>query len=183
MPLPESHRESLERHLSIHDQQLEALHTSQQAFTREIERRETADPGRAPDEGREPNAKAGGIPALMSQRQVIERKIRIHEALAALGRDQRSNDSLGELIGNPDLAREAARDPKAFAKERGIEIPANMAVEIDVDEDQIRFRVAYYDELAPFLLTWNVDGLSPPQLDPRQAGEPIADPEARTEDA
>jgi hypothetical protein len=180
MPLPESHLKSLERHLRIHDEQLAALHASREAVTHEIRRRETAYPGRVGDEERDPNAKVGGIPVLISQREVIEREIGIHEALVALGRDRRSLDTLGELAGNPDLAREAARDPKAFAKDRGIEIPANMTLELDVDDDRISLRVTYYDELAPFVLTWDRDGFSPPWLDPRQA-EPVAEP--RTKDA
>ena len=70
MPLPESHLKSLERLLRIHDEQLVALHISLQAFTQEIGRRE----GRVKDEGHDPNAKVGGIPVLISQREVMSGK-------------------------------------------------------------------------------------------------------------
>jgi hypothetical protein len=79
MPLPESHLESLERHLRIHDEQIAALHASREAITREIRRREEVERGEPSD----PNAKVGGIPVLVAQREVIEREIGIHEALVA----------------------------------------------------------------------------------------------------
>jgi hypothetical protein len=171
MSLPKPHLESLERHLRIHDEQLEALHASRQAFTGEIERREHL------DQSREPPAKPGGIPVLVSQREVIERKIQVHETLAALGRDQRSIDALAELIGNPELARAAARDPRAFARERGIEFPTNIVVEIIVDGDQVKLRVTHYDDLAPFTIAWDDAGFSSPPPDPSQARQPAAESE------
>jgi hypothetical protein len=71
---------------------------------------------------------------------------------------------------NSALAREAARDPKASAEARGIAIPANMTVELDIDDDgQISLRVTHYDELAPFALTWDRDGFSATRLDPQLA--------------
>jgi hypothetical protein len=176
MPLPELHLESLERLLRIHDEELVALHTSLQAFTREIDRRETAYPGRVGDEGRDPNAKVGGIPILISQREVIEQKIRVHEVLIALAREQRYLDTLGELLGNPDLAREAARDPTSFAEDRGIEIPANLALELYIDEDQVSLRITHYDEFVPFVAIWNESGFSVPRLELRQAAESGAEP-------
>jgi hypothetical protein len=165
MPLPQSHLESLERLLRIHNERLVALNTSLQAFAREIRRRETADRSHAGDEEKsDPNPKVGNIPVLIAQRDVIEREIEIHEALIAFGRDQRNLDTLGELVGNTDLAREAARDPRGFAKGRGIEIPANIALELDVDDDRVSLRITHYDELVPFVLTWNDAGLCAPSL-------------------
>jgi hypothetical protein len=175
MALPESHRESLERYLRLDDERLEALRISHEAITREISRREIVVQGRPGDEERAPNAKAGGIPVLISQREVIEQEIGIREALIALGRDPRVLDILGELAGNPDLAREAARDPRAFASDRGIEVPTNMALELDAEDERVTLRVTYYDELAPFVLMWNSeDGFSMPSLDSRQAAEAAA---------
>jgi hypothetical protein len=169
MPLPKSHLESLERHMRIHEEELADLRTSLRAVTREIGRRQETHPERVPDKERDPANKAGGVSVLESQRDVIEREIAIHDALIALGRDRRILDALGEIAGAPDLAREAARDPSAFARERGIELPANMELKLDVDRERLTLRVTYYNELAPFVLTWDRDGFSPPRLDPRRA--------------
>jgi hypothetical protein len=160
MPLPESHLKSLERHLKIHEEEIATLHASSEALSREIELREAG-------ESRDPNPKAYGLPGLVSQREMIKQGIGKREMLLALGRDQRILDTLGELLDSPELAREAARDPKAFARERGIELPSNMELNLDVYEDRVNLRVTYYDELAPFMLTWTNDGFSPPLVDPR----------------
>jgi hypothetical protein len=158
MPLPDSHIESLERHLSIHQEDIADLRRTLRTLSREIRLRETG-------QGRDPNPKPEGIPGLIAQRELVERELRTHEALLALGRDGRMIDTLGEFLENSGLAREAARDPKAFAEGRGVAIPADMTIELDVDEaDRVTMRVAYYDEDSPFTLTWSRDGFSPPQL-------------------
>jgi hypothetical protein len=167
MSLPESHFESLERLLRIHDEQLVTLHTSLEAFTEEIIRRE-AYWGNAAVRAIEPDGKMGGIPELISQRKMIEQEIETHYVLVVLGRDQRGHETLSELVDNLDLAREVARDARAFATGRGIEIPANMALELDVNEDRISLRITHYDDLVPFVLKWNSDdGFSVPNLDPQ----------------
>jgi hypothetical protein len=161
MPLPEPHIESLERHLKVHEEEIASLKESLEAISREIELREAG-------QSRDPNPKAEGIPGLKSQRELIEQEIGRRGAVLALGRDQRILDVLGELLDNPDLAREASRDPKVFARERGLELPATMDLDLEVREDRINLLVTYYDDFAPFTLTWTNEGFSPPLLDPRQ---------------
>jgi hypothetical protein len=166
MPLPESHVRSLEAHLKVHEDDTVELREMLAVVSREIERREA-------EGGRDPSLKPEGIPGLIAQRAMTEQKIARHETLLALGRDHRSLDTLGELLENPELAREAARDPILFAKARGIEVPSNMAVDLEVSENRIKLQVTYYDNLAPFMVTWTNDGFTPPLAGVRQqAPEP-----------
>lgn len=158
MPLPQSHVASLEPHLRIHNEQILALRASHEALSRDIERRERG-------ESSDPNPKPGSIPGLVSQRELIEQNIRQHEALLALGENRLVLDALGELFDSPHLAREASRDPKAFAKGRGIDLPTTVELELTVYEDRVRLRVTNYDDLVPFVLTWTDEGFSPPAHD------------------
>jgi hypothetical protein len=161
MPLPQPHIESLERHLKVHEEEIASLKKSFEAISREIQLREAG-------KSRDPNPKVEGIPGLKSQRELIEQEIGRREAVLALGRDQRILDALGEFLGNPGLAREASRDPRAYARERGIELPFTMDLNLEVREDRINLLVTYYDDFAPFMLAWTNEGFSPPLLDPRQ---------------
>ncbi len=173
MSSPELHRKPLERYLRIHDEQITALLASKEAITREIGRRQNKKQG----EPSKPNAKIARTPTLAARRDAIERRISIHKELVALGRDQRILDVLDEVASNQDLAREAASDPNAFAKSRGIKIPANMKLEADAEEDQISLRVTYYDRLEPFVLTWDRSGFSIPSFDALDATRPSAQPQ------
>jgi hypothetical protein len=161
MPLPQPHIESLERHLKVHEEEIANLHKSFEAISREIELRGAG-------KSRDPNPKVEGIPGLKSQRELIEQEIGRREAVLALGRDQRILDAIGELLDNSDLAKEASRDPRAYAKERGIELPSTIDLDLKVREDRVHLLVTYYDDFAPFVLEWTNEGFSPPLLDPRQ---------------
>ena len=137
MRLPDSHLASLENLLRNHDEKLVVLKASLQAATHEAGRQ-----------------------------SLIEKEIRIHEALLALGRTQKHLDILGELAADPALARDAARDPKAFAEERGVSIPPNLALELHVVQNRVSLRVTHYCAIAPFVLTWNSNGFSVPDCSP-----------------
>jgi hypothetical protein len=174
MPLPKSHLESLERHLVIHEEEIENLQKLLRTLSNEIRRREA-------DEDPETNPKPEGIPGLIAERELVEQQLKTHEALLALGRDERMLETLGELIDNPGLAREASSDARGFAQARGIMIPGNMTLDLRVDESgDVSLQVAYYDEHAPFVLSWDREGFSPPRLSDELA-QP--GPEQRAQDA
>ena len=69
---------------------------------------------------------------------------------------------MSELLYNPELAQGASHDPRGYARERGIELPLQMEVTMTFRAGRIEMVIAHYDELAPFLITWNKDGFSPP---------------------
>lgn len=111
---------------------------------------------------RDPNPK--GPEWVISQRKVLEREIRIHEQLIELGRDPKVLDTLGDLAENRDYAGEAARDPKDAARKRGIELPANMTLRLDLELDRVQLQIISYEDLFPFVVTWNSDsGFSLPK--------------------
>lgn len=148
MPLPRSHLESLQRQLQIHEERLAILRSQQNALE-----------GPAHD----PNPKVRSPEWITHQREVLEREIRIHEQLIELGRNPKVLDALGDLAENREYADEAARDPKGAARKRGIELPANMALRLDLEQGRVLLQIIYYEDLFPFAATWNSDsGFSPP---------------------
>lgn len=151
MPLPQSHFESLQRQLRVHEERLALLRS--QLNNLEVPR--------------DPNPKLRSPEWVTGERKVLEREIRIHEQLIELGRDPKVLDTLGELADNRDYAREAARDPEGVARMRGIELPANMTLRLDLELDRVQLQISYWEDLFPFRVTWNSDsGFSPP----REAG-------------
>lgn len=72
-------------------------------------------------------------------------------------------DALGDLSENKDYAREVARDPKGAARKRGIELPANMMLRLNLEQDRVQLQITCYEDLFPFVVTWNSNsGFSPP---------------------
>jgi hypothetical protein len=168
MPLPPAHLDTLDQHMRVHRQRIAELRQLLETLKREITLREAG-------EGSDPNPKPEGIPGLVAELELVEREIRKHEDLLTLGQDERLLNALGELLDNPKLARAASRDPRGYARERGAELPPNMDVTLSLRDDQIEMLIAYYDELAPFLLTWNNDGFSPPPGEQEPAPQPAGD--------
>jgi len=158
MPLPETHQESLERQLAVHEERIAFLQSQQEAIESEMRDVETlVASGRdasSPETAGE-FTKVPDIASLRTQRELFEREQRGHEIVLAMGRDQKILDALGDLAENLDFAREAARDPNGAARERGIEIPDNMMLSLEVDGDQVSLRVTYYDDIYPFVVTWD----------------------------
>lgn len=154
MPLSRAHKAGLERHLKAHNKDVAELRASLKSLGRELERREA---GRWSD----PNPKPGhGTAVLTEQLQMIEREIERHLALVALGRDDRFLRTLDELIDHPNLVDKAAQDPRAFAKARGIELPATMEVELAQVDGHPQLRVVNYDRVASFTLVWDRNGFT-----------------------
>jgi hypothetical protein len=157
MSLPTSHMESLERHLSVHEERLTQL--------REQLRKSPA--GRDPNPKGDPNPKPPLPNTSGNYRDVLDREIRFHEKLIALARDARVSQALRDLIDDPEFAREAARDPRAAAQKRGIDLPPGLTLRLDHGADRVSLQVSSYEGLYPFMLTWDSDrGFSPvPEAD------------------
>lgn len=191
MPLPRSHLESLQRQLHVHEERLALLRWQQKnALEGEMRHQQVSagaggkEPGpdvcekarKAAKPARDPNPKVRSPEWITGRREVLEREIRIHERLMELGRDPKVLDALGDLAENRDYAREAARDPKGAARQRGIELPTNMTLRLDLEPDRVNLQIAYYEDLYPFVVTWNSEtGFSPPEaLRPEARGAPDA---------
>ena len=122
------------------------------------------------------------------ERDTLDREIRAHEILIALGRDRQALELLDKVAGDASLAREAAADPRAFAEARGVLLPRNMAVRVNIVADRVSVELDYIDRSCAASLTFvggmcplipNSCGLSHVVGSPRAAVD--ADP-GRTED-
>ena len=154
MPLPGFHFKSLERQLRIHEERLALL------------RRQLKDilEGELHPSIQDPNPKDRSPEWLTAQHEVLEREILIHEQLIELGRDPKVLDALADLAESRDYARYAALDPKRAARKRGIELPAEMTLRLDLEPDRVQLQINYYEDLFPFMVTWNSDsGFSAPR--------------------
>lgn len=176
MPLPQSHFESLQQQLRVHEERLALLRWQLNNVLEGEMRHEEVPAGAGGKERgsdvrqktskavRDPNPKVRSPEWVARHREALEREIRIHEQLIALGRDPKVLGALGDLAENRDYAREAARDPKGAARMRGIELPANMTLRLDLEQDRVQLQINYYEDHFPFTLTWNSDsGFSPPR--------------------
>jgi hypothetical protein len=166
----------LERQLRVHEERLALLRWQLNNVLEDEMRHEEVPAGaggkergsdvrqKASKTARDPNPKVRSPEWVAGQREVLEREIRIHEQLIELGRDPKVLDALGILAENRDYASEAARDPKDAARKRGIELPANMTLRLDLELDRVQLQIIYYEDLFPFVVTWNSDsGFSPPR--------------------
>jgi hypothetical protein len=153
MSLPPAHLDSLERHMTLHRERIARLSQLLEMVNQAIAHRQA---------GQGSDQKSEGIGGLTAKAELVEREIRRHEELLALGQDERLLNALGELLDDPALARAAASDPHGYARERGLELPQNMDLTLSFHHGQIELLIAFYDDLAPFLILWNNDGFSPP---------------------
>src|SRR4051794_29721042 len=119
MPLPQEHRESLNRLLESHRAEIAALRDEYRNLAGEVERRRAGD-------WSDPNPKPAGIPGLENQLDLIGREIKAHDELLQFGENERLLDALGEIYDSRDVAVETAANPRAFAQSRGVELPPNM---------------------------------------------------------
>ncbi len=88
------------------------------------------------------------------ERDTLDREIRAHEILIALGRDRTALELLEQVAGDVSLAREVAADPRAFAEARGVRLPRNMAVRVNVVADRVSVQLDYLDRSCPASLTF-----------------------------
>lgn len=175
MPLPEPHHKSLNRQLRVHEERLSVLRRQlNELLEGEISHKEVpAEAGgkehdtyvdlKSSKAARDPNPKVRTPEWIFHQREILKREIRIHEQLIELARDPKVLDALGNLAENRDYARDVAGDPNGAARQRGIELPENMKLRLDLEQDQVQLQIIYYEDLFPFMITWNSDsGFSSP---------------------
>jgi hypothetical protein len=91
---------------------------------------------------------------LIYERDALDREIRAHETLLALGRDRDALDLLDRVAGDPSLARAAASDPRAFAEARGVHLPRNMIVRVNVVVSRVIVQIDYVDRACTASLTF-----------------------------
>ena len=151
MPLTKKDRTTLERQLKLHQGDVAAMREERDALAARADQREKGN-------WDDPNPKPEGIKGLRQQVKLLDRQVKQHEQLIALGRDDRVLAALGVLVDDPDQLREAAKDPRAFAGARGVKLPTTMDVVVRVVDDAPVLDVLNYDPLAPFHLVWDRGG-------------------------
>src|SRR5688572_26888347 len=132
--------ESIERQLRVHDLRLAKLRAWRDAVVAALRKCE--------GEGGRRDKALDSTPStetLEYERDTLDREIRAHEILTTLGRDRQALELLDEVAGDPSLAREAAADPRAFAEARGVRLPRNMAVRVNIVGDQVTVQLDYID--------------------------------------
>jgi hypothetical protein len=169
MALPESHLAWLQAQSERHVALIAALRRLRDALAEQIKARQA---GKWDD----PNPKPEGIPGMIDWLKYVDSQIAAHEQQAELVRDPRWTDALAGLLDDPERARAAARDPRAYARKLGIQLPGDVVVDLRVVAGRPDLTVMGLDPLAPFEFRWTEDGFS------SQAGteaEPGAPPQQR----
>lgn len=111
--------------------------------------------------------------ALQSDLERIERSISKHEEIVGLARQEGIVDLLQTVADDPELAREAAADPRAFVERHGFELPSTMVIIPLVAGRDVSARMKNVDPDMPFEIAWTRDGFqAPPDPDhgPKQDG-------------
>ena len=146
------HRTTLQPHLELHLTDLADLH-EQAARLREALRREwPADSPKLPP----------SRSALQHDLAVVERTIDKHEQIISLARNDRVGELLQAIAGSPELAREAAAAPHAFAARHGLELPETLVIDALVTNREVSARFRNLDPDLPFDITWTQDGFPAP---------------------
>lgn len=141
--------ESIERQLRAHDLRLIMLRKWRDAVVELLRRCDGGERSREKAMDTTPSAET-----LEYERDTLNREIRAHEILIALGRDRQALELLEKVAGDPSLAREAAADPRAFARARGVQLPPNMAVRVNIVADRVSVELDYIDRSCAASLTF-----------------------------
>jgi hypothetical protein len=141
--------ESIERQLRAHDLRVLKLRAWRDAVFASLRRCEKDEGSRRKAMDTTPSAET-----LEYERDTLDREIRAHEILIALGRDRQALELLEQVAGDPALAREAAADPRAFAEARGVQLPRNMAVRVNIVADRVSVELDYVDRSCAASLTF-----------------------------
>jgi len=128
---------SIERQLRIHDLRLNRIRAWRDAVVEALRRCEGS---RDKAMDTTPSAET-----LEYERDTLDREIRAHEILIALGRDRHALELLDRVAGDPAVAREAAADPRAFAESHGVQLPRNMAIRVNIIADRVSVELDYID--------------------------------------
>jgi hypothetical protein len=140
---------SIERQLRVHDLRLKKLRAWRDADVKLLGRCEGDEGSRRKAMDTTPSAET-----LEYERDTLDREIRAHEILIGLGRDRQALALLEQVAGDPSLAREAAADPRAFAEARGVQLPRNMAVRVNIVADRVSVELDYIDRSCAASLTF-----------------------------
>jgi hypothetical protein len=146
------HQATLQPYLELHQADLADLREQADKIREMLDR---PSPGDAP---KPPPQRS----ALQSDLVAIERSISKHEQVIGLARDERVGELLQAIADDPELAREAAGDPRAFAARRGLELPDTMVIIMFVADRDVSARISNFDPDMPFEIAWTQDGFQPP---------------------
>ena len=141
--------ESIERQLRAHDLRLVKLRAWRDAVVESLRKCDGDEGSRQKRMDTTPSSAS-----LEYERDTLAREIRAHEILTALGRDRQALALLDKVAGDPGLAREAAADPRAFAAARGVQLPRNMTVRVNIVADRVSVELDYIDRSCPASLTF-----------------------------
>jgi hypothetical protein len=100
--------------------------------------------------------------ALQSDLATVERSISKHEQIIGLARDERVGELLQAVANDPELARKAAADPRAFAVAHGLELPDTLVINMLVAGRYVSARISNLDPDMPFALAWTQIGFQAP---------------------
>ena len=142
--------ESIERQLRVHDLRVAALRAWRDAVVAALGKCGESKGGRC----EKALDATPSTETLEYERDALEREIRGHEVLATLGRDRQALALLEAVAGDAALAREAAADPRAFAETRGVRLPGNMAVRVEVAGERVSVQLDYIDRACAASLTF-----------------------------
>jgi hypothetical protein len=141
--------ESIDRQLRLHHLRVSKLRAWRDAVVESLRRCEGDESSRRKAMDTTPSAET-----LEYERDTLDREIRAHEILMALGRDRQALELLEQVAGDPSLAREAAADPRAFAQARGVQLAHNMAVRVNIVADRVSIELDYIDRSCAASLTF-----------------------------
>lgn len=153
MALPESHFESLQIHVLVHEERLK--------FLREQLNNPASDAD--PNPKGDPNPKPPLPFGIDRDTKLLEREILFHNELIKLARDATVLKVLSDLKDDLDFRRWAARDPVGVAQKLGIKMPAGVKLRIESElGGRVRMQVVSHEGVYPFLVTWDSEhGFSP----------------------
>jgi hypothetical protein len=160
------HQATLQPYLELHEADLADLH-EQADRLREMLRRQPPDDAPKPPLSRS---------ALQSDLASVERSISKHEQAIGLARDERVGELLQAVADNPELAREVAADPRAFAARHGFEVPNTIDFNLLVAGRDVSARIRNVDPDMPFEISWTQDGFQAPPEPAAPPGREFAEP-------
>lgn len=164
MAVDESLPRRIERRLAPHEERLGALRGHRDEIERQL--RELRDAlaadvpsTRSEQEGKRRPVKPITEEVLERRQELIADEIAAHEALVSLARDPAVLETLEDVLEHPEVAAEAAADPRGFARRRGIDLPRSMGVDVRVERDRTTVLVGYRTETLTVVLELGGDGV------------------------
>jgi hypothetical protein len=164
MAVDESLVRTVERWLAPHEERLGALRGHRDGIDRQL--RELGDepttdvPSTQREKVRAPRpVKPITKEVLERRRALIADEIAAHEALVSLARDRAILETLEDVLKNPDVAIEAAADPRGFARRRRIDLPRSMGVEVRVELDRTTVLIGYRTDTLTIVLELGGDDI------------------------